>query len=72
VQDLPEEVSSDEDEIDLSGIAPPVGPEVVRTKVMSLDPMSVQDALDQVNCFLRNLSTNPMGSLCVADCDCNA
>jgi putative sigma-54 modulation protein len=44
---LPEEVFSDDEDIDTSGTAPPLAPEVVRTKVMSLEPMSIHDAMDQ-------------------------
>jgi len=55
-QALPEEVFSDDEDIDTSGTAPPLAPEVVRTKVMSLEPMSIHDAMDQVSFFFLAVS----------------
>ena len=55
MQSLPEESFSDDEDFDTSGTAPPLAPEVVRTKVMSLDPMSIQDAMDQV-CLVSALA----------------
>ena len=67
MQSLPEESFSDDEDFDTSGTAPPLAPEVVRTKVMSLDPMSIQDAMDQVNtpsfCCGRVDETSWQGSI---------
>ena len=53
-QELPEEVSLDEDEIDLNAPPPSFPPEVIRTKVLGLTPTSMEEALEQVRRALRS------------------
>lgn len=47
LQELPEEIASDEEDIDLDALPPERRQEVVRTKTLGLRPMSLDDALDQ-------------------------
>lgn len=49
LQELPEEVASDEEDIDLDALPPPFPSEVVRTKTLGLKPMSMEEALDQAS-----------------------
>ena len=55
-QELPEEYFSDDEEIDLDEPAPLLPPEIHRTKTITLEPMTVREALFQVKQSLSDRS----------------
>ena len=58
VQELPEEYFSDDEEIDLDVPAPLLPPEIHRTKSITLEPMTIQEALFQARAYLNRYEIN--------------